>query len=307
MGYKLAGYNHLGGVEIDAKMAGIYRLNHKPHLLYNEDIRIFNNRVDLPEVLYNLDILDGSPPCTTFSMAGDRENTWGKKKIFAEGQAEQRLDDLTFVYCDTILKLKPKVAILENVKGLAAGNAIWYSKKIIKTLEHGGYNVQLFCLNAATMGVPQSRERVFFIARRRELNLPQLKLNFNQQPITFSKVIEHENKTNNLSERLYYYWKRRTPKDLSFGDIIQRLENRLSMFSNPLIHSGRVAPTITSSGVSTLYDIPRHISTKELIKVGSFPSDYNFNKASESYVVGMSVPPVMMANIAHQIYLQWFK
>ena len=99
MGYKLAGYDCLGGVEIDPKVAATYERNLHPKILYNLDIRDFNALEDLPAELYNLDILDGSPPCTTFSMSGDREESWGKKKKFREGQAEQTLDDLSFVSC----------------------------------------------------------------------------------------------------------------------------------------------------------------------------------------------------------------
>ena len=86
MGYKLAGYHHLGGVELDPSIAAIYKQNHHPEHLYIEDIRDFNKRTDLPAELYQLDILDGSPPCSTFSMAGKREKAWGKEKQFAEGQ-----------------------------------------------------------------------------------------------------------------------------------------------------------------------------------------------------------------------------
>ena len=75
MGYKLAGFHHLGGVEIDPKMAKIYQTNHHSKYFYLEDIRDFNLRTDIPEELYDLDILDGSPPCSTFSMAGHREET----------------------------------------------------------------------------------------------------------------------------------------------------------------------------------------------------------------------------------------
>ena len=72
MGYKLAGFNHLGGVEIDPKVAANYKRNLHPQLLYVEDIRQFNERQDLPSDLYDLDLLDGSPPCSTFSTAGSR-------------------------------------------------------------------------------------------------------------------------------------------------------------------------------------------------------------------------------------------
>ena len=122
MGYKLAGFNHLGGVEIDPPIADVYKTNHNPKYLYLQDIRDFNKRNDLPIELYSLDILDGSPPCSTFSMAGSREKGWGKEKVFREGQTMQTLDDLVFVYCDTIIKLQPKVFLLENVKGIIQGN-----------------------------------------------------------------------------------------------------------------------------------------------------------------------------------------
>jgi DNA (cytosine-5)-methyltransferase 1 len=174
MGYKLAGFNHLGGVEIDVKVADVYKENHKPKYLFVEDIRAFNKRTDLPTELYNLDILDGSPPCSTFSMAGSREKAWGKSKQFREGQAMQTLDDLVFVYCDTIIKLQPKVFLLENVKGIIQGNAKAYSKAIVKKMQEAGYTVQVFCLNAASMGVPQKRERVFFIGHKKEFGLPKL-------------------------------------------------------------------------------------------------------------------------------------
>lgn len=91
MGYKLAGFEHLGGVEIDPRMAEIYIKNHNPKHFYLEDIRDFNQREDLPKELYELDILDGSPPCTTFSMCGKREQGWGKEKYFKEGQKKQTL------------------------------------------------------------------------------------------------------------------------------------------------------------------------------------------------------------------------
>ena len=92
MGYKLAGFDVLGCNEIDPKMIEAYKTNHKPKYAFLEPIQEFKLRDDLPEELYNLDILDGSPPCSSFSMAGNREEDWGKEKKFREGQAEQVLD-----------------------------------------------------------------------------------------------------------------------------------------------------------------------------------------------------------------------
>ena len=69
MGYRLAGYDVIGINEIDPVLAEIYNTNLKPRLTYVEPIQSFKDRTDLPEELFNLDILDGSPPCSSFSMA----------------------------------------------------------------------------------------------------------------------------------------------------------------------------------------------------------------------------------------------
>lgn len=306
MGYKLAGFDHLGGVEIDGKVAAVYARNHSPRYLYNEDIRVFNARNDLPDELYNLDLSDGSPPCSSFSLAGNREADWTKEKVFREGQAMQTLDDLVFVYCDTIIKLKPKVFLLENVKGIISGNAQSYSKKIVEKMEAAGYVVQVFLMNGATMGVPQLRERVFFIGHRKELKFPRLKLAFNEKPILFSEIIDRQNTTCDLTKYQKELWDKRTKKDKAFGAIIMRTENRLSMFSNPIIHSNCVSPTITSSaGVNALWDIPRGLTRGEYCKVGTFPGDYEFLNVPANWLIGMSVPPVMTAQISNQIRLQW--
>ena len=132
MGYKLAGCDVIGDLEIDPRMNEVYVKNHHPKYNYCMDIRDFNKipNEELPEELFDLDILDSSPPCTPFSLSGDREDSWGKKKKFREGQTEQVLDDLVFATIETIGRLKPKVAIIENVEGLLLGNAKKYVEAI---------------------------------------------------------------------------------------------------------------------------------------------------------------------------------
>ena len=69
MGYKLAGCEVIGCNEIDPKINEVYVRNHNPKYNFLMDIRKFNQlpKSELPDELFNLDILDGSPPCTTFS------------------------------------------------------------------------------------------------------------------------------------------------------------------------------------------------------------------------------------------------
>ena len=268
MGYKLAGFDVLGCNEIDPKMIEAYRTNHNPKYSYLEPIQTFKLRKDLPKELYNLDILDGSPPCSSFSMAGNREKDWGKEKKFREGQAKQVLDDLFFDFIDLAKELQPKIVVAENVKGLLQGNAIKYVRQIYREFDKAGYYVQHWLLNAAKMGVPQRRERVFFIALRKDLAkpfltqkdlftvAPELELKFNEKVIKYNEVKRGVGRK--ASDLYYERWE-------------QRVDSDRDSFCNG----------------------------------GTYPSDYNFLKNKPEYLIGMSVPPVMTAQIATRIHEQW--
>ena len=156
-------------------MAWHYKANLHPKHYFLRPIRELIG-AELPEELFGIDVLDGSPPCSTFSMVGSREKAWGKEKYFREGQAKQVLSDLFFDYLDLVEYLKPKVAVAENVKGMIAGNARGYAKMVMARFVEIGYRPQLFLVNAADCGVPQKRERVFFCAVRRDVSSKALKL-----------------------------------------------------------------------------------------------------------------------------------
>jgi len=311
MGYKLAGFNHLGGVEIDKRMQKIYLANHNPKYFYLEDIREFNKRKNLPKELYDLDILDGSPPCSTFSMSGKREKTWGVEKKFKEGQKLQVLDDLVYVYCDTIKKLQPKVAILENVTGIVAGKAKAYTIGIYNRLVKAGYSVQIFRINSATMGVAQSRERIFFIARRKDLSLPKLKLQFNELPIYFSAIADKASTTHKPmwpSIQVRWPFVEKGDQNLKFADAKYRNKNTYNAFFSTYILYDNVVPgTLTSSGSTIYYEEERNLNDVEYRRMSSFPEDFDFCGTDVRYVCGMSVPPLMIKGIAESIKTQWFK
>ncbi len=308
MGYKLAGFQHLGGVEIDKRMAELYKINHCPKYMYVEDIRKFNKREDLPQELYELDILDGSPPCTTFSMSGKREDSWGKKKFFSEGQTSQILDELVYVYCDTINKLRPKVAILENVRGIVAGRAKKYTIGIVETLNDFGYDVQIFQLNSATMGVSQARERIFFIARRKDLRLKPLILEFNKPPVFFYTIKDSKPivkpLTNSIKLRLPYV--KEGERDFRLADRrFRNKPNANAFFNDNIIYDYVVPNTLTASGSSIYFTEKRNITDVEYRRMSTFPADYDFSNRNVRYVCGMSVPPLMIKSIALEIKRQW--
>jgi DNA (cytosine-5)-methyltransferase 1 len=317
MGYKLAGFDVLGCNEIDPKMIEAYRVNHKPKYSYLEPIQTFKLRDDLPQDLYELDILDGSPPCSSFSMAGNREKDWGKDKKFREGQAEQVLDTLFFDFIYLAKKLQPKVVVAENVKGLLMGDAKEYVRRIYNEFDNAGYYCQHFLLDASKMGVPQRRERVFFIALRKDLaspflkqvdmftEVPKLELEFNEKEILFKEIFDGEGKE--ITEYQKKAWDKRIYGDENISQSKARIEDmKVSDFNNKYIYKDKVCPTITGKGAQsmTLFELPKRPSDNELKKCGSYPLDYKYNGII-GYLIGMSVPPVMTAQIATQIYKQW--
>lgn len=305
LGYKLAGYDVIGVNDIDPKMMQVYAQNHHPKHGYLEDIRSFNKRDDLPKELFNLDVLDGSPPCSSFSLAGAREKDWGKKKQFREGQAHQILDDLFFHFIETAVKLKPKIVIAENVAGMLIGNARGYVIQIVEKFNEAGYTVQVFSLNAASMGVPQRRQRVFFLCSRKDLKLPPIGLKFQEKPITFGKVRTPKGTTKSLSKLSAELLEQRIPTDRHIGDINMRVHNKLSRFNAPIVKDMEVCPTIVSGEIMYRSKDGLVFSKEDLIRCGSFPEDFDFTGSTPKYVIGMSVPPVMMANVAHAVYSQW--
>ena len=308
MGYKLAGFHHLGGVEIDPKVAEVYRHNLRPEMLYIEDLRKFNRRGDLPDALYNLDLLDGSPPCTTFSMTGLREKSWGKRKRFKEGQAKQTLDDLVFVYCDTIAKLRPRVCLLENVAGIVKGNAKAYCREIVSRLTDTGYRVQVFLLNAARMGVPQHRQRAFFIGLRNDFaDLPKLDIRVDEAQILFGDVIDETDQRPGITGTDFAIWEKRRPCDVSFSTILKRTEGRDARFNWKLVKRDRICPTLCADDMNFTYDYPRRLNGTELTLCSSFPIDYECTRKELTFLTGMCVPPVMIAHIADAIWNQWLR
>jgi len=313
MGYKLAGFDVLGCNEIDPKMIEAYKANHNPKYAYLEPIQTFKLRKDLPKELYNLDILDGSPPCSSFSMAGNREKDWGKEKKFREGQAEQVLDNLFFDFIDLAKELQPKVVVAENVAGLMMGAAKEYVKKIYKAFQKAGYELKIepYLLDASKMGVPQRRKRVFFIALRNDLadqfmeavdmfqTAPKLDLEFKENEIRFKEVQDIDINRVELSKADYKYWneadykgRAKTDKGNTFGFFYKALGNL-------------VCSTLDTSSRYTIEQSKHLLTDNEICKIGSYPLDYNFLNNKPQYLIGMSVPPVMTAQIAAEINKQW--
>jgi DNA (cytosine-5)-methyltransferase 1 len=314
MGYKRAGCQIVAANDIDPEMAWHYKRNLNPPQYYLCPIRDLLT-ADLPPELFALDILDGSPPCSTFSMAGSREKAWGKKKHFREGQASQVLSDLFFDYLDLVERLKPKVAIAENVKGMILGNAKGYTKLVMDRFREIGYRPQLFLLNAADCGVPQRRERVFFCALRNDIAKPLLKLAPKHQWISAGEatsdlqvLTEEEKKQTKPTKSDLLFWPNTKPGE-SLSVECMRQRGKASFFNNYRLASNSPSNSLSAtSWVMTHWDECRTLTFREWKRLGSFPDDYEAKTDKiGKYMIGMSVPPKMTEQVARAVIDQWLK
>lgn len=153
LGYRLAGYKEMLAVEWDDNAAETFKLNFPEVPLYHGDICKLTT-LDVGAI----DLLDGSPPCQGFSMAGRRKSTDPRNSLFKE-------------YVRVLEMLKPRAFLFENVTGLIQGDMRAVYNTIIKVLRECGYNAHGEVLNAMYYNVPQSRERVIIIGVRNDLNL----------------------------------------------------------------------------------------------------------------------------------------
>jgi len=312
MGYKRAGCEVIAANDIDPEMAWHYKLNIKPKHYFLCPINELLTK-ELPPELFELDILDGSPPCSTFSMAGSREKAWGKDKHFREGQAKQVLSDLFFDYLDLVGRLRPKVAIAENVKGMLIGNAKGYTKMVMARFKELGYRPQLFLLNAADCGVPQKRERVFFVAVRNDIDVPPLKLAPTHRWISAGEATsdvqvltaEEVTETKPTPEALQFWEK--TKQGDSFAKAKERATGKANGFGRVRIAEHMPSATLTSnSGDFYHWTQCRRLTLRESKRIGSYPDDYHAKTDKiGKYMIGMSVPPKMTEQVARAVCEQW--
>jgi len=303
-GYKLAGGNILAVNEFIPLAQQTYLANYPNTIMFEDDIRLLSGEKILNKLNIKqgeLDILDGSPPCASFSIAGAKEKMWGQIKKYSD--TEQRTDDLFFEFCRILNEIKPKVFVCENVKGLTIGTskALLGSEQydlfntqentILHSLIKCGYVVKYKVLNAKNYKVPQSRERTIIIGVRQDI----------KKQITFPKG---ENELVTIGE--------------CFPNIesIQMKRNAFGENEPRKVQKNDVCFTVTTDGIGAnrRYVVNRKyndveqknekLTIDELKTICSFPSDY---KLTGSYSrqwerLGRSVPPLMMKSIADHIY-----
>lgn len=170
IGFQQANYEITKAVECDEMVATTYMNNHKDVPVIVDDIK----NIDIDSVFQKdeTDVIIGGPPCQGFSMAGER---------IRQGFVDDPRNYLFKHYFDIVKKVKPKVFMIENVKGMLTMNNGEIFNEIVNIFQNRGqlngyeYNVEYTVINAMDFGVPQNRERVLIIgALNEQVNLDEL-------------------------------------------------------------------------------------------------------------------------------------
>lgn len=169
-GFQNAGFEIAGGIDFDFDSVETFKKNFPKANSFCADLLEFSDS-KIKKEFGNLGItvVVGGPPCQGFSNA----NRWQKEK-------NDPRNKLFFEYLRFVRILKPKVVVIENVRGILSKNNGYAQKRIMELITELGYVVNSSVLNASDFGVPQNRFRAFFVAIRNDVagepfNFNQLK------------------------------------------------------------------------------------------------------------------------------------
>lgn len=158
LGFMKAGYTIKKAVEFDPPIANTYKLNHPEVEMIVDDIR----NIDTTGIFKkgDADIIIGGPPCQGFSMAGAR---------IRHGFIDDPRNYLFKHYFNVVKEVRPKVFVMENVKGMQTMQKGKIFEEILSVFSDsdamGGTPYYLFprVIKAVDFGIPQKRERLIII------------------------------------------------------------------------------------------------------------------------------------------------
>jgi DNA (cytosine-5)-methyltransferase 1 len=157
------------------------------------------------------------------------------------------------------------------------------------------------------MGVPQTRQRVFFIALRKDVfkgfDLHSLNMSFNYEPITYGMIktpTGDKITAKSILELLPH---------VEYGDIYlaaacEKVKGKKSFFNEMILYDDRPCWTLRAKPSYYRYGTDESITIEDIIRVQTFPTDYdfiNYTKSNVCYICGMSVPPIMIKRIVNRL------
>lgn len=321
LGFKKAGFNIVWANDFDKDAQAVYSLNLGK--IDGRDILDINEK-EIP----NGDILVAGFPCQPFSNAGNRKGVHDSR-------------GLLYKECLRIIEEKnPKVIVFENVKGLLSSKYIDgrnLTDVIIADLENingVGYEVIYQLVNSSDYGVPQNRQRVFFVGIRKDLGI---KFSFPQKHVKKNLSLKNildipEGVENNVDwafspqalAMIEFIPEGGSWKDVPYEHLaprFQKIRDNMKKYHSPNFYRrfsrDEICGTMTASAQPENCGIihpteNRRYTVREVARIQSFPDDFKFitdspkNITAMYKVIGNAVPTMLAYNIAKSIMEQVF-
>lgn len=336
LGYRLGGGDVILINEFVAEAIRTYSTNFPDTKVLVDDIKKYSSEDFLKMANISagdLDILDGSPPCSAFSMSGKRDKNWGKEKTYSDGKKQVAIEDLFFEFVRIAKGIQPKVIVAENVKGLTIGESRKKLNQFVNAFENIGYRTTYKVLSAADYGVPQTRERIIFICVRDDvcdaLGLHYMNLHtlfpdrtvekyvtvgeaisdIENDPAEVQMLLDHVQKT---FQKKYVEMLPVNPRKIIGPDDKQfrHLNPKGSCFNMKRLSMNLPSYTITQMGQSLsasglIHPLEnRKLTVKECKRIMGFPDDYQLTGKFDQQIerLGRSVAPLMYKEVSNSIY-----
>jgi DNA (cytosine-5)-methyltransferase 1 len=301
-----AGWRVVYAVEFVEAARTSYVANFPTTPVDSRDIRAVRG-AEIAEAVGEVDLLEGSPPCSPFSIAGSRDAGWGKVKSYSD--TRQRTDDLFFEWARLVAELRPRAVLAENVPSLATGgSAARYLLPLLGGLRRLGYSVAVRVLSADHFGVPQSRDRLVVVGFRADTGIEAWRVWPERLPHSFTLADalaaagpSPEDELVAASMERYAVgaeWRR-----LPVGGHSDRYLNLVR--PDP----ARPCPTVTQTGAAPHAASVAHphecrkFTPTELRAICGFPRDFVLTGDPEQQYerLGRAVPPPMYAAVARRM------
>ncbi|MDK2934971.1 MAG: (cytosine-5)-methyltransferase 1 [Clostridiales bacterium] len=330
-GFKLAGYNIVGGIDINENAIDTFNHNFKNAKGVCCDLSTVEDK-DIPFIFENIndvDIVIGGPPCQGFSTANRYQH-----------EEDDPRNKLFFEFIKFVKIAKPRAIVIENVRGIITRNNGYAKDRIYEIFQELGYNVTHAILDASDYGVPQRRLRNFFVATLDttfefesiiksknkifvkeaigELYCLENKLGVDIHQLDFEPNTEYQKylraSDNMIHNHLVKYPAEIVQKRISYvpqggnwRDVPQELfkNNRNNRHSSAYkrLNENDFSVTIDTGNAHSNYFHPlynRIPTVREAARLQSFPDEFIFmgSRSSQYRQVGNAVPPLLSKAIA---------
>lgn len=296
MGFDDNGFTTVMANDFDEDAANTFKTNH-PHVKFIDgDVAKIDKKL-IKETIGDtqIDVMMGGIPCQSFSMAGRRI----RKGIDNSDDPRHFLYKEYFRLLDI---LKPKVAVIENVKGILSSHDGEIIKEILISFKDRGYKADYKLLDASDYGVPQARQRVVIIANK--IGQDNVFPDKHEKKIPVGEVLKDVPDDAHNHEKRYL-----TGKTLERVKLIKPGQNWTFLpeeLQTKSIHSGaygRIDPSKPSKTLTTRFDTPsvgyvthptenRTLTVREGARIQTFPDNFVFTGArmKQYKQVGNAVP-----------------